>query len=136
LDIPPDDPVEPLVPIEPWALPIEPPVVGAVVDPPFRLERFDGTCDCCLFEWLVRGVMVLDEPEEPGDIDGELDMLPDEVCAKAVPAASKTAAAVTIKVRMRVPFEWLVWALCERPIPTRSVRLCSATIGTPGRPPR
>jgi hypothetical protein len=125
-------------------LPIEPLFLGEVVDPLLCcLVRFDGTCDCCLFEWLVRGVMVPDEPdeppEEPDDIDGELDMLPDEVCAKAEPATSKAAAAVTIKVRIRVPYEWLVrlaWALYERVIPTGSAPLCSATIGTRRRPPR
>ena len=92
--------------------PIEPPVLGDVV-----LSRFErvveGTCDCCLVEWLLRLCMVSDEPEdEPLDIDGDgLDMLPEDDCAKAVPATSRAAAAVTINVRIEDPCEWLVWAL-------------------------
>jgi len=74
-----------------------------------RFERVvEGTCDCCLVEWLLRSCMVPDEcvEEEPDDIDGEEpDMLPDpdDDCAKAVPATSRAAAAVTINVRMENP---------------------------------
>ena len=71
------DPVEPL--------PIEPPVVGEVVVPFFDFDvlEFDGTCDCCLFEWLIRpdddGSVVLDEPVAPDDMEGdEPDMPPDD----------------------------------------------------------
>ncbi len=109
---------------------MEPPLLGEVVDPLLcRLERVEGTCDCCLFEWLVRGRMVSDDPEEPEDIDGdEPDVVPVEDCANAVPATNRAAAAVTINVRIEDPFEWLVWALYERFIPTCFVLLCSATI--------
>lgn len=99
-------PEELLDPVEP--LPIEPPVVGEVVVPFLDFMLFEGTCDCCLFEWLIRlddgGSVVLDEPVEPDDMDGdEPDMLPDDDWANAVPAINRAAAAVTINVRMRVP---------------------------------
>jgi hypothetical protein len=123
--------VPPIVLVE---LPIEPPVDGEVVL--LRFERVvEGTCDCCLLEWPLRVPMLSDEPEEePDDIDGdEPDMLlPLEGdCAKAVPATSRAAAAVTIKVRMENPLRGWVGALRERFIPTGLLRLCSATNGEP-----
>ena len=105
---------------------MEPPVDGDVVL--LRFERVvEGTCDCCLVEWLLRSCMVPDEPfeEEPDDIDGEEpDMLPDpdDDCAKAVPAISRAAAAVTINVRMENPLRGWVWRFASA---LSQLRLCS-----------
>ncbi|MBV8538319.1 MAG: hypothetical protein JO128_22165 [Alphaproteobacteria bacterium] len=104
-----DVPVELEPPIVLLELPIDPPVDGDVVL--LRFERVvEGTCDCCLVERFFE-FMVSDEPEEePDDRDGdEPDMLPDDDCAKAVPATSRAAAAVTISVRMENPLRGWVW---------------------------